>query len=41
MAGREHKVNLGDALARNHISPLKNIAPLPGRDISVGYKVLF
>jgi iron complex outermembrane receptor protein len=33
--------NLGDSLARNHVSSLKEIAPLPGRDLSVGYKVLF
>lgn len=33
--------NLDDALGRNHVSPLKEIAPLPGRDVSVGYKVRF
>jgi iron complex outermembrane receptor protein len=33
--------NLTDELARNHISPLKEIAPLRGQDISVSYKVQF
>ena len=33
--------NLTDQLARSHTSPLKELAPLPGRDISLAYKVLF
>jgi hypothetical protein len=30
-----------DALARNHVSPLKELAPLPGRDLTIAYRVLF
>lgn len=33
--------NLTDELARNHISPLKEVAPLPGRDVSLAYRVVF
>lgn len=33
--------NLTDELARPHTSPLKDRAPLPGRDVSVSYRVLF
>lgn len=31
--------NLGDTLARRHSSPLKDIAPLPGRSITVGLRL--
>ncbi len=33
--------NLTDTLARNHVSLLKDIAPLPGRDIRLTYRLLF
>jgi iron complex outermembrane receptor protein len=33
--------NLTDELARNHVSPLKSVAPLAGRDIGLSYKVFF
>ena len=33
--------NLTDQLARSHVSPLKERAPLPGRDITVSYRVGF
>ncbi|MBW3671584.1 MAG: TonB-dependent receptor [Acidobacteria bacterium] len=33
--------NLTDELARSHVSPLKDVAPLPGRDLSVAYRVIF
>jgi len=33
--------NLTDQLARNHVSVLKDIAPLPGRDIRLTYRLMF
>jgi iron complex outermembrane receptor protein len=33
--------NLTDQLARSHVSPLKERAPLPGRDITLSYRLLF
>jgi len=33
--------NLTDQEARNHVSLLKDIAPLPGRDIRLTYRLLF
>jgi len=33
--------NLTNELARSHVSPLKEIAPLPGRDFSLSYRVTF
>jgi iron complex outermembrane receptor protein len=33
--------NLTDELARNHVNPLKDVVPLPGRDISLSYKLTF
>lgn len=33
--------NLTDELARNHVSPLKDRVPLPGRDISLAYRLTF
>jgi iron complex outermembrane receptor protein len=33
--------NLTDKLARNHVNPLKDFVPLPGRDLSVSYKLTF
>jgi iron complex outermembrane receptor protein len=33
--------NWTDELARVHASTLKAIVPLPGRDVTVGYRVLF
>lgn len=33
--------NLGDVLARNHISRLKESVPLPGRNISLVYRLVF
>ena len=33
--------NLTDELARSHVSPLKDVAPLPGRDLAVSYRLLF
>jgi iron complex outermembrane receptor protein len=33
--------NLTDQEARNHVSLLKDIAPLPGRDVRLTYRVLF
>jgi iron complex outermembrane receptor protein len=33
--------NLTDEEARNHVSFLKNVAPLPGRDVSAGLRVAF
>ncbi|HUP64289.1 MAG TPA: TonB-dependent receptor [Thermoanaerobaculia bacterium] len=33
--------NLTDELARNHVSPLKEFVPLPGRDFSIAYRLTF
>jgi len=33
--------NLTDRLARNHVNPLKDAVPLPGRDVSLSYKLTF
>ena len=33
--------NLTDELARNHVNPLKDVVPLPGRDVSLSYKLTF
>ncbi|HVR44200.1 MAG TPA: TonB-dependent receptor [Thermoanaerobaculia bacterium] len=33
--------NLTDELARNHVSPLKDLVPLPGRNVSLSYRVTF
>ena len=33
--------NLTDELARSHVSPLKDVAPLPGRDVTLSYRVSF
>jgi iron complex outermembrane recepter protein len=33
--------NLTDELARQHTSALKEIAPLPGRDVTLSYRLLF
>jgi iron complex outermembrane receptor protein len=33
--------NLTDEEARNHVSFLKNVAPLPGRDVSLGIRTTF
>ena len=33
--------NLGDEEARNHVSFLKDVAPLPGRDVSLGARLTF
>lgn len=33
--------NLSDELARNHVSPLKERAPLLGRDLSLSYRLIF
>ncbi|HUO84136.1 MAG TPA: TonB-dependent receptor, partial [Thermoanaerobaculia bacterium] len=33
--------NLTDELARSHVSPLKEVAPLPGRDLSLAYRLIF
>jgi iron complex outermembrane recepter protein len=33
--------NLTNEFARNHVSPLKELVPLPGRDISLSYRVAF
>ncbi len=33
--------NLGDTLARNHVSRLKDQVPLPGRDLSAVYRLVF
>ena len=33
--------NLTDELARSHVSPLKEIVPLPGRDVSLSYRLTF
>ncbi len=33
--------NLGDAVARRHSSPLKDVAPLPGRSVTVGLRLEF
>lgn len=33
--------NLTDELARNHVSFLKDVAPLPGRDVSLSYRLSF
>jgi iron complex outermembrane receptor protein len=33
--------NLTDKLARNHVNPLKDFVPLPGRDVSLSYKLTF
>ncbi len=33
--------NLGDEEARNHVSYLKDVAPLPGRDVSLALRVGF
>jgi iron complex outermembrane receptor protein len=36
-----HGRNLTDEVARNHVSFLKELAPLPGRDLSVAYRLNF
>ena len=33
--------NLTDKLARNHVNPLKDAVPLPGRDITLSYRFTF
>ncbi|HEY3053864.1 MAG TPA: TonB-dependent receptor [Thermoanaerobaculia bacterium] len=33
--------NLTDKLAYNHVNPLKDVVPLPGRDISLSYRLTF
>lgn len=33
--------NLTNQLARSHVSPLKDLAPLPGRDVSLSYRISF
>jgi iron complex outermembrane receptor protein len=33
--------NLTDELARNHLNPLKDAVPLPGRDLGLSYRVTF
>ena len=33
--------NLTDEIARNHLNPLKDVVPLPGRDVSLSYRVTF
>ncbi|HVS31721.1 MAG TPA: TonB-dependent receptor [Thermoanaerobaculia bacterium] len=33
--------NLTDELARSHVSPLREVAPLPGRDVSLSYRLSF
>lgn len=33
--------NLTDELSRNHVSPLKDEVPLPGRDVSASYRLTF
>jgi iron complex outermembrane recepter protein len=33
--------NLTDKLARNHVNPLKDAVPLPGRDYTLSYKLTF
>lgn len=33
--------NLTDELARNHVSYLKHVAPLPGRDVRLSYRLRF
>lgn len=33
--------NLTDELARNHVSPLKDLVPMPGRDFTLSYRVVF
>jgi iron complex outermembrane receptor protein len=33
--------NATDVLARTHVSPIKDRAPLPGRDISLSYRLMF
>ena len=33
--------NLTNELARSHVSALKEVAPLPGRDITLSYRLLF
>lgn len=33
--------NLTDVLARNHVSPLKEIVPLAGRDLTISYRLTF
>lgn len=33
--------NLTDQLARTHASPIKDLAPLPGRDVTVSYRLTF
>ena len=33
--------NLTDELARSHLSPLKELAPLPGRDVTLSYRLTF
>ena len=34
-------MNLTDQMARTHVSPIKDRAPLPGRDVSLSYRLLF
>jgi iron complex outermembrane receptor protein len=46
VGGTVHEVllrgtNLSDELARNHVSRLRDFAPLPGRDISLAYRLIF
>ena len=33
--------NLGDELARNHVSRLKDLVPLPGANLSLAYRLDF
>ncbi|HYC60741.1 MAG TPA: TonB-dependent receptor [Thermoanaerobaculia bacterium] len=33
--------NLTDELAYNHLNPLKSVVPLPGRDLSLSYRLTF
>lgn len=33
--------NLTDEFARNHVSPLKELVLMPGRDISLSYRLAF
>jgi iron complex outermembrane receptor protein len=33
--------NITNELARNHVNPLKEFVPLPGRDLSLSYKLTF
>jgi iron complex outermembrane receptor protein len=45
-AGTVHDIilrglNLTDELSRNHLSPLKDLVPLPGRDLTLSYRLTF